>query len=504
VFAAILLLLTFAPSTYAPFIVAHGSNSRGFLVESAVAAVCLLPHCLQLLANHLRGAAEPSKPANVARYVTVSGTAMGAVTLICLCFYFVSEHFHFLPVFAQVLMPNDKDADFKAFLVGECLWQLSLTSTLFCTLYAVLSALLVAKASSLGDRAASCTPRLYVAACVTCLAFYLISLPLVTNDRMPFLFQHLGCPSVMYFVFAAYAGCVALTSIGIGGSLTCGFNGEEFEIRRPQSCQGRKAAFERRPDEMIVLIPSDFLAVLAATCSLTYLIVLLPQIREVSTRQVTDIIYHLAWSYLRPVYTLLFTMYLLKAKPETAHPVYLALCYFGVLYFGFFCPLADTAMSHRYNKFCDADGNLHSFRTLGIYKHNLVGVSFHLCEGVCFILSFVLFCWSGIKVQAWSPRVEMLVCFGTVAALLVNCISRVVKLMGLFHGHAVTYLFALYYLPGYLVIVCAGLWKMLIHKRLGLRFAEPTLPLCAQDGTGPWAGDSESTEERSDSSSECE
>ena len=51
-----------------------------------------------------------------------------------------------------------------------------------------------------------------VAASVACLVLYLVLLPLVTADRLPFQ-SFLGCPSGAYLVFAGYASCVAFAGI---------------------------------------------------------------------------------------------------------------------------------------------------------------------------------------------------------------------------------------------------------------------------------------------------
>ena len=123
---------------------------------------------------------------------------------------------------------------------------------------------------------------------------------------------------------------------------------------------------------------------LAAALSLLYLGCFMtpyvPGAPEASKGPMRYVVYHVAWAWLRPAYTVLFTAYLLKAKawPGTVHPVYLAMCWFGLQYYAFFCPLADTKMTHMHNRFCDGGGELQHYP--GHYMHNSLGVAYHGVE----------------------------------------------------------------------------------------------------------------------------
>eukprot|EP00929_Paragymnodinium_shiwhaense_P066811 TRINITY_DN33561_c0_g1_i1.p1 TRINITY_DN33561_c0_g1~~TRINITY_DN33561_c0_g1_i1.p1 ORF type:complete len:539 (-),score=35.62 TRINITY_DN33561_c0_g1_i1:97-1713(-) len=379
----------------------------------------LVVHILEKPAIDARDAAGNSSE----KVLDIRARHVGLILLAALSLHISVGYMRLRPLLAWLLLRVDeRDADLKAYLVGEYTWQLLLTCTLLGVIYLACSGLLARRLSVeafLG---------------VACSVVYLCFLPWVVNDRLPLPMQPLGCPSPLYAYWMVYAAVIcAACFCQSGDGLTCRLRGRSrlFEVAR-LDVQGQEA---RGDNDLgaVICIPSEVVAIIAAALSIVYLLCFLPPhlawAPEAWKGSSRWIVYHFAWSYLRPAYTLLFAMYWLKWRPATGHPLYLAMCSFGLLFFGSFCVLADTHASHRGNHFCDEEGELHLVKEVTLAKHNHLGMSFHACEAMCFTFSVILYVWNGIDGCAWCSTTKSAVMLGMSAALISNCIERTLAMV---------------------------------------------------------------------------
>merc|ERR1740123_2755727 len=98
-------------------------------------------------------------------------------------------------------------------------------------------------------------------------------------------------------------------------------------------------------------------------------------------RVVAKVVYHLAWSYLRPCYAITFLIYWTK-KMHQFQWVQKSLCGFGCLNFSALATMAVTAMTIKANLVCKTGGASHhktdyTADTLGRIGHSFESFGFY-------------------------------------------------------------------------------------------------------------------------------
>lgn len=127
-----------------------------------------------------------------------------------------------------------------------------------------------------------------------------------------------------------------------------------------------------------------------AVLSFGYLLVLWVMESHGKTIFLTSL-YHVIWTYLRPLYTLLFLLYWLKRLPRFGllQALVCGTCFF---YFLIFCPLTETKMTFIGGSRFDYDGP---------EQRTPLAPASHKLEALCFYLSMILFFTHGLLGAQW-------------------------------------------------------------------------------------------------------
>ncbi|CAE7454404.1 unnamed protein product [Symbiodinium natans] len=315
--------------------------------------------------------------------------------------------------------------------VQECVWQVLLISTLCGSCHLSLSCLV--------DWPSLAALPVIANACL---------LPLVTQDRVPFSFLPPGCPPSTYYVMMAYTLILA-AALWPRQPFSISIVHQPSRSWKPEVHSSRFAfCFE--------IVP-----IACATLSVVYLACCLKWSGSGTGYHdsLSDIIYHVAWAWLRPAYFFIFGLYWLAIRPVHSK-IGSLMCGFGVAYFGCACALADTSMTHHFNSMCIAGHSL-PVPLHGTYGQNWLGQAAHHTERDCFYFSMVL-CVSFFRdvdlgERAWSLwRGAMAVAFGVMG--LVRFFE--------FLGHAVAFdvwVITHYYL-GYFAIIFVEGYALLTQR----------------------------------------
>jgi len=123
----------------------------------------------------------------------------------------------------------------------------------------------------------------------------------MTPDRVPFFFMPDGCPSWAHHVYTVYGLACAVYVWERGRSLRV-----SLEMEEPDRQQKGEAPVDKAQGAPYLFF--EVVPLICAALSLLYLISAMYLRKSVSAQM----IYHLAFSWLRPAYVLVFTLYWLK------------------------------------------------------------------------------------------------------------------------------------------------------------------------------------------------
>jgi len=320
----------------------------------------------------------------------------------------------------------------------KCIWQAILTSTMCCCLHLFSS---------------SCRLSLVRA---TPILLYMAFLPIVISDRMPFAFQR-SCSSPFYLVFVVFTLLVAGLVYRMP-DVTISIKRELFRGWKPECLPGRNA----------IVIPSEILPMTCAILCTVYLTCCLQwsQVGFIVQGRgpISDAIYHVSWSLIRPFYTLLFGMYWLKNT--YGFPSFQAVASgFGFLYFGLLCPLASTGMSAPYDFTCQGGQVLQG----PTYSQDKSGHAAHHFEGILFNLSMILFVFAGISSNSWitdsGSRVMHYVIVSSMMAALTMIVVVRLELAGS-PANFLIWAFTLYFTGYWLIIIVSTLVLTSMRRHL--------------------------------------
>lgn len=313
--------------------------------------------------------------------------------------------------------------------VQDCIWQVVLVMTFFGSMHLALSIQ---------------NPFLGKAAFL----IFVTILPFVTKDRVPFPIQTLGCPSPMnYFMMVHSSICAALLTRS--PSISIHLVKEPYPGWSPSKDGRVSLYFEAVP-------------LLCAVLSVVYLGCCWKWSKDGTGQHdvLSDAVYHMTWSLLRPSYVLCFALYLFAMPPKCCG-VSPMLAGFGLVFFAAFCPITDTLMSHRFNTVC-VDGQIQTLPYL--YSDNTIGQAWHSLEGMSFNISMALFITNGVHHGSWidsngSRKVEHIILGCMLLAFSVNAITRFVgHFLGLKMGF-VWFVITRYYLA-YFTIIFAEIYAI--------------------------------------------
>lgn len=245
------------------------------------------------------------------------------------------------------------------------------------------------------------------------LMLMIVLVPLATPDRIPFSIEPGGCPNVFHHIVGVYALLCALWLLRCRdlrvGTVAERARGDAQDIIAASRLAGS-------PAPCIVYFEAVTLG--CVFFSITYLLAIYFLIwnkanDHTSWDAFADGLYHASFSYLRPLYALVYALYYLKRFRSSAamELVQACLCGFGLLYFAILCPMAVTSFTkhgatcehpvepilhHHYaNMYEDEDGEYHNMITP-------LSKAAHRMESTAFYINMVLFLVHGLCSGSWE------------------------------------------------------------------------------------------------------
>jgi hypothetical protein len=211
------------------------------------------------------------------------------------------------------------------------------------------------------------------------LLLQLLVTPFITADRMPFVIQPAGCPSWLNYT---------ITPIALLWSVIALFLPNMYVAYDPIGNDLSSPGFDA-----VVRFRYELLPLVCAMLSCFYLMDLAV---DENLTPLTKILYHVAWSYLRPAYVFLFGVYWVKRF--SCLQVLQAFIYgTGFSYFLFFASLSMTKEDAKsgWESVCLPKGGATPARSE-------LQIQFHQVEAEVFYISTTLFVVSGLFSGAWN------------------------------------------------------------------------------------------------------